>query len=307
MLSRAGPNRKRNRSLRLVVADRIRVPQRPFALSFFERKLQTGLARSRQHRDNDDVRDRKTSEAKRRPTASEVREAIRRHSNREKAEFFPRFFKSDPDNRGEGDLFLGVTVPLQRAVAKEFRDLPLAEIEKLLADTTHEFRLTALIILVGQFERSRAEDERGLLKDFYLEHLDAVNYWDLVDASAHKILGEWLVDRTPSERLSILGPLAESPDWFRQRVAVVACFPLIRRFQFAEILWLSETFVDHPHDLIQKAVGWMLREMGKRDMDVLRVFLQEHAAVMPRVMLRYAIEKMEPQERKRWLGLRSDG
>jgi 3-methyladenine DNA glycosylase AlkD len=167
-----------------------------------------------------------------------------------------------------------VTVPEQRLVAQAFRDLPLSELERLLAETTHEFRLTALIILVNRFTKSRDVEEKKRLRDFYLAHLDAVNYWDLVDVSAHKILGEWLVSLPAAERRSILEPLAAFSDWWRQRVAVVACFPLIRRAEFAEILWLAETFLDHPHDLIQKAVGWMLREAGKRDLDVLRVFLQ---------------------------------
>lgn len=151
------------------------------------------------------------------PTAAAVRESLQRLSNREKAEFFPRFFKSDPENRSEGDLFLGVTVPEQRMVAQTFRDLPLLELERLLAETTHEFRLTALIILVNRFTKSRDVDEKRRLQDFYLAHLDAVNYWDL---------------------------------------------------------------------------------------DVLRVFLQEHAAVMPRVTLRYSIEKMAPEERGKWLGMK---
>ena len=248
---------------------------------------------------------REKEETRTRLSAGEVRRALRRFSNREKAEFFPRFFKTDPENRAEGDLFLGVTVPEQRGVAKAFRDLPLEEIAKLLADTTHEFRLTALIILVNQFTKSRSETERSRLLDFYLANLDAVNTWDLVDTSAHKILGEWLVGRTLEERRAFLEPLAESQEWSRQRVAVVACFPLIKRSEFSEILWLAESFVAHPHDLIQKAVGWMLRETGKRDLEVLRVFLTEHAAVMPRVMLRYAIEKMDPVERKQWLGWRT--
>lgn len=235
-------------------------------------------------------------------TSAEVRESLRALSNREKAEFFPRYFKSDPENRSEGDFFLGVTVPQQREVARRFHDLPRHELESLLAETTHEFRLTALIILVNRFTKSRDHSERTEWKDFYLAHLDAVNYWDLVDVSAHKILGEWLLDRPRAERLATLEPLAASPDWWRQRVAVVACFPLIRRSEFAEILWLAESFIAHPHDLIQKAVGWMLREAGKRDLELLRVFLEEHAGVMPRVMLRYAIEKMDRAERTRWLG-----
>jgi len=234
------------------------------------------------------------------PKAEDLREALRALADREKAEFFPRFFKKDPDNLDEGDLFLGVIVPKQREVAKQFRDLSLDELQKLLADPIHECRLTALFILVNRFERQRDESERTALKDFYLANLDGVNYWDLVDSSAHKILGEWLVGRKP-ERSEVLGELAESSDWFRQRVAVLACFPLIRRGEFGEILWLAEAFVDHPHDLIQKAVGWMLREMGKRDVDVLRGFLDDYAALMPRVMLRYSIEKLDREERKSYL------
>lgn len=235
------------------------------------------------------------------PSARDVRASLRKHANRGKAEFFPRFFKSGPENREEGDFFLGVTVPEQRAVARTFRDLPLEELQKLLADRTHELRLTALIILVNRFAKETDENERGRLKDFYLVHLDTVNQWDLVDASAHKILGEWLVDRPAGERRDVLESLADSPDWWRQRVAVIACFPLIRRSEFTDILGLAERSVEHRHDLTRKAVGWMLREAGKRDIEVLRKFLREHAASMPRVMLRYAIEKMDADERKLWM------
>lgn len=236
--------------------------------------------------------------------AEGVRTALGKFANREKAEFFPRFFKSDPDNQSEGDLFIGVTVPQQRGVAKAFRDLPLQELERLLAEPTHEYRLTALIILVNRFSKSRDLEERERLKDFYLSQLDAANYWDLVDTSAHKILGEWMVERNATERSEALQPLVESPDWWRQRVAVVACFPLIRREEFDEILWIAETFMDHEHDLIQKAVGWMLREAGNRNVEFLREFLQEHAEVMPRVMLRYSIEKLDKAERSKWLGMK---
>ncbi len=235
--------------------------------------------------------------------ADDLREALRALADRDKAEFFPRFFKKDPDNLDEGDLFLGVMVPKQREVAKRFRDLPLGELEILLADPIHECRLTALFILVNRFEKQRDEGERTVLKDFYLANLDGVNYWDLVDSSAHKILGEWLVGRK-WERSAVLGELAESSDWFRQRVAVVACFPLIRRGEFGEILWLAEGFVDHSHDLIHKAVGWMLREMGKRDVELLRGFLEDYAAIMPRVMLRYSIEKLDKAERDKWLAVK---
>lgn len=226
----------------------------------------------------------------------------------DKAAFLPGFFKAFPGGYGEGDEFLGVVVPDQRKVALKYRTLPLPDIDALLQSRWHECRLTALFILVHQFTvaqkpKTRDVDRQKVILDFYLGHLDRVNNWDLVDASAHKILGQWLVDRpvNRSADRKILSSLARSKNMWEQRVSVIATLPLIRAGQFDEILRLSEKFLSHPHDLMHKATGWMLREVGKRDLAVLRAFLQEHVAAMPRTMLRYAIEKMRDAERKKWL------
>lgn len=229
--------------------------------------------------------------------AAAVRDALRAHIDPKKAAFYPRFFKAGKGEYAEGDKFIGVTVPNQRKVARRFKALELADIEELLADPIHEHRLTGLLILVGQFQKATTEADRERLLKFYLQHLDAVNNWDLVDASAHKILGEWLVDHDRG----LLDGLAESGRLWRERVSVIACLPLIQRGEFAEILGLSAKFLDHPRDLMHKAVGWMLRETGKQDVDVLREFLRQHADRMPRTMLRYAIEKLPEQERRAWL------
>lgn len=230
----------------------------------------------------------------------DVEAALRKHANAEKAAFFPRFFKSGPGEYGEGDKFLGVVVPDQRKIARQFKQLPRAEIAKLLRSPWHECRLTALFILVKQYEqKSNTEAERKEVVDFYLEQLDQVNNWDLVDSSAHKILGAWLVDN-PSKR-GVLKKLRRSPDIWRKRVSVIATLPLIKSGSLEEILLAAEELLDHPHDLIHKAVGWMLREMGKVDSAALRGFLDQYASEMPRTMLRYAIEKLDPAERKAWL------
>ena len=232
-------------------------------------------------------------------TSTQVKTALRAFSDPEKAEFFPRFFKSGKGEYAEGDEFLGVTVPKQRKVAKTFRDLPRKQIGKLLKDPIHECRLTGLLILVDQFQRSTSEREQSAIVEFYLDHLDFVNNWDLVDSSAHKILGTWLLDRETEQ--SILDDLAESEHLWRERVSVIACLPFIKRGEFDWILRLAEWFLDHEHDLIHKAVGWMLREAGKVDQTVLLSFLDQHAASMPRTMLRYAIEKLPEAQRKKFL------
>ena len=198
-------------------------------------------------------------------TAAQVKTALRTFIRPEKAAFYPRFFKCGPGEYGEGDRFLGVTVPDQRKVARRFHDLPDSQVTKLLASAMHEHRLTGLLILVLQFERSKDDARRGAIVDLYLRNLDRVNNWDLVDASAHKILGAWLIDRDRS----VLEELAASGDLWRQRISVIACLAFIKQEDFADILRLAELFLSHPHDLIHKAVGWMLREAGKRDERVL--------------------------------------
>ncbi|KXK27386.1 MAG: DNA alkylation repair enzyme [candidate division WS6 bacterium OLB20] len=213
--------------------------------------------------------------------------------------FFPRFFKTGPGQYGEGDTFIGVTVPNQRTVAKEFKELPLGEIRVLLNSPVHEHRLTALFILVLKFKAARKHpEERTKIKDFYLDNLDRVNNWDLVDSSAHEILGTWL---TEQEDHSILYTLSESDNLWYQRVAVIATFPFIRRDDYRHTLALAGKLLHHKHDLIHKAVGWALRDLGKRDRSELLKFLDRHAGDMPRTMLRYAIEHLSDTQRAHYM------
>lgn len=224
--------------------------------------------------------------------------ALRDKARPDKAEFFPRFFKVKPGDYGEGDRFLGVTVPEQRAIAKQFRELPLEQLAKLLQSEWHEERLTALLILVLRFERAQ-EPHRREIVNFYLQHLDRVNNWDLVDTSAPKILGVYALEM-PVYRKRI-DELAASGQLWCERVAVLATFPQIKRGDFAMIMTLAGKFLGHKHDLIHKAVGWMLREMGKIDRAPLIAFLDSNGSRMPRTMLRYAIEKLPPHQREFYL------
>ncbi|MBI2589873.1 DNA alkylation repair protein [Candidatus Berkelbacteria bacterium] len=231
-------------------------------------------------------------------TAQGVKISLKAKASPEKAKASAWFFKTGKGQYGENDKFNGVTVPEQRKVARAFRDLPLKEIAKLLESSIHEHRLTALLILVRQYQGD-GEVERAKLVKFYLVHLDGVNNWDLVDSSAPYILGDWLI-RHPKERLT-LKKLAATKNLWRERVAIVASGALIKSGQFAETLALAKQFLTHSHDLIHKATGWMLREVGKRDKTTLTRFLDDHAPTMPRTMLRYAIEKLSKEERLRYL------
>ena len=220
----------------------------------------------------------------------------------EKARFLPRFFRTGPGEYGEGDRFLGVTVPLQRQVARRFAGLDRTEVSRLLASPFHEARLTGLLILVRQFTKAGSAGQEAVV-GFYLDHLHAVNNWDLVDLSAPKILGAWLLGQPPEAR-RVLHRLARSGDLWQERVAMLATLPLIKADQFAEALAIAEVLLHHEHDLIHKAVGWMLREVGKRDRGTELAFLDAHGETMPRTMLRYAIEKFAPDQRRRYLATR---
>lgn len=227
-----------------------------------------------------------------------IKRELEQYSDPEKAEFMPRFFQTGPGGYAEGDRFLGITVPhLRRAARKFYRQISLEELEALLQDEIHEYRFTALAMLVYKFEKAETPEERREIVHFYLANADFVNNWDLVDASADKILGAYLYHRDRS----VLWELARSGHLWRQRLAVIATFYFIRRGDFAETLQLAEFFLDHEHDLIHKVVGWMLREIGKRDFQVEYAFLREHYRRMPRTMLRYAIEKFDPELRRAFL------
>lgn len=213
-----------------------------------------------------------------------------------KREVLPRFFKTGKGEYGEGDKFLGVIVPNTRSVAKLHKDDPFEVMVALLQNPWHECRLCALLVLVERFKKSD-EKSKKTIYDFYLSQTSRINNWDLVDLSAPGIVGEYLKDK-PREDLY---RLADSSLLWDQRIAVVATYTLIKNHDFIDILALSERLLHHKHDLMRKAVGWMLREMGKRDKDLLVQFLEKHGKTMPRTMLRYAIEKFSEEERREFM------
>ena len=210
------------------------------------------------------------------------------------------FFKTGPGEYGEGDQFLGIKVPVIRQAIKPYRELAADQLEQLIKSPFHEHRFAALVILVAQFERAKDPDIQQSLFELYLHFVDLgrVNNWDLVDVSASK-LGAYLIGKPFANDLLL--ELAKSKKLWHQRVAVVLTFPLIRQYELDQTFMLANLLVDHEHDLINKAVGWMLREAGLRDGRRLRGFLEEHAATMPRTCLRYSIEKFSEKERKDWL------
>ncbi|MBF6627470.1 MAG: DNA alkylation repair protein [Proteiniphilum sp.] len=229
--------------------------------------------------------------------ATNIKEQLRQLGNPAKADHSAYFFKTGKGEYGEGDRFIGCTVPETRSVAKANRYTPLSELEKLLADEMHECRLCALIILVEQFKQAD-EPKRKEIVDFYLSHTPRVNNWDLVDLSCYHIVGEWLKEK--DDRTLLYGLAASSLLW-DQRIAVVSTMAFIRNNDFDDILRLSEIFLAHKHDLMHKACGWMLREAGKRDETILTGFLDDHCTEMPRTMLRYAIERLSPEQKTKYM------
>ena len=213
-------------------------------------------------------------------------------SDAEKREIFPKFFKAGKGEYGEGDRFLGVTVPNIRAIAKLHKDISIEEIRDLIQSEWHEVRLCALIIMV---EKSKKKDEalRKELFNLYLSQTKRINNWDLVDLSCRFIIGEYLLDKSRD----ILYQLAQSPLLWDNRIAIVSTYAFIRKGQLEDTYALSDLMMQHPHDLMHKAIGWMLREAGKRNPERLYDYVMSHRADMPRTMLRYAIEKFSPKER----------
>lgn len=232
---------------------------------------------------------------------SDIRQALRLLAAPARAAGALRFFKTGPGEYGEGDKFLGVTVPQTRSLLPQSQALTEADVLTLLHSEWHEERLLALLILVRRFGEAAQDDAtRQHLVRLYLTNTAWINNWDLVDSSAPQILGTWLLRR---ER-RILRRLAKSESLWEQRIAIVATHVLIRDGQFDDTLTLCEHFLTHRHDLMHKACGWMLREVGKRDEVVLKRFLAQHAIRMPRTMLRYAIERFTADERQHYLEVR---
>jgi 3-methyladenine DNA glycosylase AlkD len=231
----------------------------------------------------------------------ELRAELREQVDPDKAAFFPKFFKTGPGEYGEGDEFLGLTVPVQRSIAKRYRTLSLSELEQLLLSKWHEERLTALIIMVMQFKRADSQGQKQIY-EFYLAHTERINNWDLVDTSARDIVGGYIYQH--QELLPVLDKLAVSESLWERRIAIIATYYFIMKGEPDVTIRLATMLLNDNHDLIHKAVGWMLRELGKRvDQGVLLQFLDQHAAVMPRTMLRYAIEHLSPGTRQYYLHL----
>lgn len=224
---------------------------------------------------------------------SQITKELTRFKDPEKAVFLLRFFKTGKGQYGEGDVFLGITVPQQRKIARKYRDLPLGDIQNLLANKLHEIRLVALFILVLKYKKSDGKGKKEIA-DFYLKNAKRVNNWDLVDSSAGYILGDYLLDKNKT----VLYKLARAENIWERRIAIIATQGFIRNNKFEDTLKIAEILLGDKHDLIHKAVGWMLREVGNRDLKTEVKFLDKHYQKMPRTMLRYAIEKFEKSKKE---------
>ena len=221
---------------------------------------------------------------------------LQKLENSQKAKILSRFFKTGKGEYGEGDIFLGITVPQTRAIAKKYTHLNLKDLEKLLSSKIHEYRLIALLILIENYKKASIEN-KNLIFNFYIKNTKFINNWDLVDLSAPHIVGNFLLDKDKS----ILYNLAKSSNLWEKRMAIISTFAFIRLYKFKHTLKISEVLMKDNHDLIHKAVGWMLREVGKRNKEVEERFLNQYYKKMPRTMLRYAIEKFDNNKRKKYL------
>ena len=229
--------------------------------------------------------------------AVEVRKELKSMADPDKAAILQRYFKTGLGQYGEGDIFIGVTVPQSRKVAKKFSQLQLVEVKTLLYSRIHEERLVALLILVWRYSSAlSSREEKEEIVKFYLDNIKQVNNWDLVDLSAPNILGAHLIDR--DRRL--LYRLARSENVWERRIAILATYHFIRNGDFSDTLKIAEILLQDRRDLIHKAAGWMLREVGKRDVASEEAFLEKHLGVMPRTMLRYAIERLPESKRRRY-------
>ena len=228
--------------------------------------------------------------------AKQIQKKLRKIRDKERAEISQRFFKTGPGEYAEGDLFLGIRVPELRKLAKAYEPISLTEATKLLRSAIHEERLLALFILIRCYAKG-SETEQKKIYRLYLKNIQYVNNWDLVDASAEHIVGDFLKDK-PKE---ILYKLAKSKCLWERRIAIVSTFHCIKRGEFSETLKISGMLLADKEDLIHKAVGWMLREVGKRDLETEETFLRKHYKIMPRTMLRYAIERFPESKRQGYL------
>lgn len=225
----------------------------------------------------------------------DLKSDLKKEANPEKAKLLQGFFKTGKGEYGEGDIFLGVTVPETRKIAVKHKDIRLKEIESLLKSEIHEERLCALLLLVHNYQKHK--EKQAEIFNFYLKNTTYINNWDLVDLSSHKIVGHFLFDKNKS----ILYKLANSENLWEKRISIISTFYFISKREFSDSLRIAEILLNDKHDLIHKAVGWMLREIGKKDLETLECFLKFHYKNMPRTMLRYAIEKLPEKRRKAYL------
>lgn len=211
----------------------------------------------------------------------------------EQAEILSYFFKTGKGQYGEGDIFWGIKVPVQREIVKKFKEASLEDVQELLDSKVHEQRLTGLLILVEQYKKTESKKD---IYDFYLKNIRNINNWDLVDLTAPNIVGNFLLENKKERK--ILYSLVKSENLWERRIAILSTFTLLRNKEYEDTLKLSEILLEDEHDLIHKAVGWMLRELGKRNKDVEIGFLKRYYKIMPRTMLRYAIEKFSVEEKE---------
>lgn len=228
-----------------------------------------------------------------------IKKEISQFASKERAEISSSFFKTGKGEYSEGDVFIGVRVPVLRKIAKKYDKMELKNLENLLKDKVHEYRFIALVILMNKYKKSD-DSEKKKIYDFYLKNLENINNWDLVDISAPHIVGDYLSDKNKD----VLYKLTRSRNlWFR-RVAIISTFAFIRKNDFNDCLKISEDLLDDKEDLIHKAVGWMLREVGNRDLKTEEEFLKKHYKKIPRTALRYAIEKFKEDKRQEYLKMK---
>lgn len=229
---------------------------------------------------------------------TQVKQELESFIDPERVAFFPKFFKSGKGQYGEGDIFMGISVPNVRLVVNKYHTvINLNDLQLLIMDPIHEVRMTAILILVHKFNKAKDDETKSVIYDFYLKNTKGVNNWDLVDGSAAQIVGGYLFDKDRSK----IYELSHSLNLWEQRISIISTFYFIRKNDFKDTLKIAQILIQHPHDLIHKAVGWMLREVGNRNVVVLEDFLNKHYKFMPRTMLRYAIEKFPENVRQAYL------
>ncbi|MDD4996051.1 MAG: DNA alkylation repair protein [Patescibacteria group bacterium] len=231
------------------------------------------------------------------PESIKLKKELKRVANPKRAKTSQRFFKTGRGEYGEGDVFLGINTPQQRKIAAKYNNLSLTEIKKLLKEKIHECRFIALVILIKKYQKVEQKEKKQIF-EFYLNNSKKINNWDLVDISAPKIIGDYLLDK---KNKKILYQLAKSNNLWQKRIAILATFSFIKNNEFEHTFKISKLLFNDQHDLIHKAIGWMLREVGNKNQKQEELFLKKYSKQMPRTALRYAIEKFDEKKRKEYL------